>query len=219
MRLFFHKISLIISSILSVLILSCSTTSTTPVVDNVDNSIINDNINIEEKTDTKKETIESDQKELQEETKTEKQEIVEEKKENNTSTTSNNSNTSNTSKETNVNTKQESNSTSSASNSVEVHEDIPKQENKVVNQYIGVPSPNDFYYSYHLGHIDRNYHNLDDCYVKASEVALLDTIDINNTTCYEVLDGQGTILGIYMRVNCNSGNCSKYKEMVGIITD
>ena len=156
---------------------------------------------------------------MQEETKTEKQEIVEEKKENNTSTTSNNSNTSNTSKETNVNTKQESNSTSSASNSVEVHEDIPKQENKVVNQYIGVPSPNDFYYSYHLGHIDRNYHNLDDCYVKASEVALLDTIDINNTTCYEVLDGQGTILGIYMRVNCNSGNCSKYKEMVGIITD
>ena len=49
MRLFFHKISLIISSILSVLILSCSTTSTTPVVDNVDNSIINDNISIEEK--------------------------------------------------------------------------------------------------------------------------------------------------------------------------
>ena len=216
MRLFFHKIGLIISSVLSVLILSCSTTSTTPVVDNMDNSIINDNISIEEKI---KETIESDQKELQEETKTEKQEIVEEKKENTTSTTSNNSITSNTSKETNVNTKQESNSTSSASNSVEAHEDIPKQENKVVNQYIGVPSPNDFYYSYHLGHIDRNYHNLDDCYVKASEVALLDTIDINNTTCYEVLDGQGTILGIYMRVNCNSGNCSKYKEMVGIITD
>ena len=215
MRLFFHKISLIISSILSVILISIPTT---PVVDNLDNNI-NDNNVIQEKVITENEINKTDQKELQEEIKTEKQEMVEEKQEKNTSTTSNNSITSNTNKETNVNTKQESTSTSSANNNVEVHEQVPKQENKVVNQYIGVPNPNDFYYSFHLGHIDRNYRNLDDCYVKASEVALLDTIDINNTTCYEVLDGQGTILGIYMGVNCNSGNCSRYKEMVGIITD
>lgn len=213
MRLFFHKISLIISSILSVILISIPTT---PVVDNIDNNI-KDNSVIQEKVINENENTESDQNELKKETKT--QENVEDTKKDNTSTTSNNSITSNTNKETDVNLKQESNSTSSDNSNVEVHEEIPKQENKVVNQYIGVPNPNDFYYSYHLGHIDRNYHNLDDCYVKASEVALLDTIDINNTTCYEVLDGQGTILGIYMRVNCNSGNCSKYKEMVGIITD
>lgn len=212
MRLFFHKISLIFSGLLSVLLLSCSAT---PVVDTIDNNFINDNTEIKEKVITEKENIKSDQEELQNK-EIETKEVVED---NNKSMTSNTSIPNNTNKEINSNTQSDTTSTTSNTKNIEVHEEVPIQENKVVNQYVGVPNPNDFYYSYHLGHIDRNYHNLDECYIKASEVALLDTIDINNTTCYEVLDGKGTILGIYMGVNCNSGNCSKYKEMVGIITD
>ena len=86
-------------------------------------------------------------------------------------------------------------------------------------QYIGIPNPNDFYYSFHKGHIDDAYTTLEECYNKAFEVGFLDTVDIINETCYEVLDGQGTVLGIYMSVNCNSGNCERYKKMVGINTN
>lgn len=217
MRLFFHKISLIVSSILSVLLLSCSTT---PVIDNISNDTIKDNNIVEEKSIIETNKEESDQKELQIEEK-QTTEVVEDKKtnsESSTSTTSIPSNNNNEQKNNSYNISKEpvTNSTTSIPN--EVKEEVPVQENKV-NQYIGVPSPNDFYYSFHHGHIDRNYGDLYSCYNKATEVALQDTTDIINTTCYEVLDGQGTILGIYMDVNCNSGNCSRYKKMVGIITD
>lgn len=87
------------------------------------------------------------------------------------------------------------------------------------NSYIGVPSPLDFYYSFHKGHIDKNYTTLDGCYSRTAEVSLIDTVDIINTTCFEVLDGQGTVLGIYMYVKCNSGNCERYKGLVGIETN
>lgn len=211
MRLFFHKISLIISSLLSVLILSCSTTSTTPVVDNIDNKITNDNIGIEEKIDTDKEIIESDQKELQKETKI--KEIVEEKKDSTTtSTTSNESKTNNTQKEnkTNTNIQEQNTNTSSANNNIEVHEEAPKQETKNnVNQYIGVANPNDFYYSFHHGKIE--YYSMDSCLVDVPNIAFKDTTDIINAWCIDVVDGQGTILGQYLYINCSSGNCDKYK--------
>lgn len=206
MRLFFHKISLIISSILSVILISIPTT---PVVDNIDNKV-NDNNIIQEKVITENEIIESDQEELQIEQKEEKQEIVEEKKEIDTSTTSNKSITNNVNKETNVNTIQETNTTSSASSNVEVHEESLKQEiNNNVNQYIGVPNPNDFYYSFHHGKIE--YSSMDSCLADVPNIAFKDTIDILNTWCIDVVDGQGAILGQYLYINCSSGNCDKYK--------
>lgn len=207
MRLFFHKLGLLFSSVLSVLLLSVPTT---PIVDNIDNNIIKDDNAIEEKVITENEVIESNQEELQKETKIEKQEIVEEKKENDTSTTSNKSITNNVNKETNVNTKQETNTTSSASSKVEVHEESQKQEiNNNVNQYIGVPNPNDFYYSYHHGKIE--YSSMDSCLADVPNIAFKDTTDIINTWCIDVVDGQGTILGQYLYINCSSGNCDKYK--------
>lgn len=207
MRLFFHKLGLLFSSVLSVLLLSVPTT---PIVDNVDNNIIKDDNAIQEKVITENEVIESDQEELQKETKIEKQEIVEEKKENDTSTTSNKSITNNVNKETNVNTKQETNTTSSASSNVEVHEESQKQEiNNNVNQYIGVPNPNDFYYSFHHGKIE--YSSMDSCLADVPNIAFKDTTDIINTWCIDVVDGQGTILGQYLYINCSSGNCDKYK--------
>lgn len=206
MRLIIHKISLIISSILSILLLSFPTT---PVVDNLDNNI-NDNNVIQEKVITENEIIESDQEELQEEIKTENQETVEEKKEIDTSTTSNKSITNNINKETNVNTIQETNTTSSTNSNVEVHEESPKQEiNNNVNQYIGVPNPNDFYYSFHHGKTE--YSSMDSCLADVPRISFKDTIDIINAWCIDVVDGQGTILGQYLYINCSSGNCDKYK--------
>lgn len=154
--------------------------------------------------------IESNQEELQIEQKEEKQEIVEIQKEKEKSTTSNKSITNNTSQETNVIIKEETTSTTSANNNVEVHEETPKQEtNNNVNQYIGVPNPNDFYYSFHHGKIE--YHSMDSCLADVPNIAFKDTIDIINTWCIDVVDGQGTILGQYLYINCSSGNCDKYK--------
>lgn len=154
--------------------------------------------------------IESNQEELQIEQKKEKQEIVETQKEKEKSTTSNKSITNNTSQEKNVIIKEETTSTTSANNNVEVHEETLKQEtNNNVNQYIGVPNPNDFYYSFHHGKIE--YHSMDSCLADVPNIAFKDTIDIINTWCIDVVDGQGTILGQYLYINCSSGNCDKYK--------
>lgn len=214
MRLFFHKISLIISSILSVILISIPTTT---VVDNMNNNI-KDNNAIQEKVITENEIIKSDQEELQVKEK-EIKEVVEEKKpniENKESTTSNTSITKSTNKETNINSKQESNNTqsnttfsASANTNVEVHEEVPKQETNNVNQYIGVANPNDFYYSFHHGKIE--YSNMDSCLADVPRISFKDTIDIINAWCIDVVDGQGTILGQYLYINCSSGNCDKYK--------
>ena len=154
--------------------------------------------------------IESNQEELQIEQKEEKQEIVETQKEKEKSTTSNKSITNNNSQETNVIIKEETTSTTSANNNVEKYVETPKQEtNNNVNQYIGVPNPNDFYYSFHHGKIE--YHSMDSCLADVPNIAFKDTIDIINTWCIDVVDGQGTILGQYLYINCSSGNCDKYK--------
>ena len=101
-------------------------------------------------------------------------------------------------------------------NKEEVVDETSQTEN---NKYIGVPNPNDFYYSFHNGKIDDAYTTLEACYNKSIEVNFLDTVDIINSTCYEVLDENNTVLGIYMQVKCNSGNCEKYKKQVGINTN
>ena len=209
MRLFFHKISLIISGILSVILISIPTT---PVVDNMNNNI-KDNNAIQEKVINENEIIKSDQEELQVEEK-EIKEVVEEKKpiiENKKSTTSTTS-TQNNTKQANNNIQIDTTS-STSNNNVEVHEEVPKQEIKQetnnVNQYIGVPNPNDFYYSFHHGKIE--YSSMDSCLADVPRISFKDTIDIINAWCIDVVDGQGTILGQYLYINCSSGNCDKYK--------
>lgn len=139
-----------------------------------------------------------------------------------------NKNTTSSATSTTTSTNTNSNTESKKDNSTpEQNPTVPEEKNSVnsesqttsTSSYVGVPSPNDFYYSFHRGHIDKNYTTLDGCYSRTAEVSLIDTVDIINTTCYEVLDGQGTVLGIYMYVNCSSGNCERYKKMVGIETD
>lgn len=171
-----------------------------------------------------------------EETTIEEEKVEKEEKDSISTTSADNSNmTSNSSS--NSNTKnEETNSNKNYNSNNNSTNDISKEEEKIssdqsitniqepqqsdpIPQYIGIPNPNDFYYSFHKGQIDDAYTTLEECYNKAFEVGFLDTVDIINETCYEVLDGQGTVLGIYMSVNCNSGNCDRYKKMVGINTN
>ena len=100
-----------------------------------------------------------------------------------------------------------------------VEETSPKvnEESKPQN-YVNVPDPNSFFYSIHKGRIDKNYTTLEACRQKSVDVGFLDTTDILNIMCYEVLDGQSNVLGIYMHVNCISGNCERYKVLAGIET-
>ena len=114
----------------------------------------------------------------------------------------------------NENTYQEE--SESTNNVVESQPEIIEEETtpSIVEEesYIGVPSPNDFFYSIHLGRIDKKYKTLSDCYNDAPRIAFKDTTDINNIVCYEVIDDLGTVLGIYMDVKCNSENCERYKD-------
>ena len=78
------------------------------------------------------------------------------------------------------------------------------------NSYIGVPNPNDFNYSFHKGKIE--YSSMDACLSASERISLKDTVDIINSWCMDVVDGQGTVLGEYLYINCLSGNCNKYKD-------
>ena len=87
----------------------------------------------------------------------------------------------------------------------------PKEDIKENNDsYIGVPNPNDFNYSFHKGKIE--YSSMDTCLSASEKVSLKDTVDIINSWCMDVVDGQGTVLGEYLYINCSSGNCNKYKD-------
>ena len=80
------------------------------------------------------------------------------------------------------------------------------------NSYIGIPNPNDFNYSFHKGKIE--YSSMDACLSASERISLKDTVDIINSWCMDVVDGQGTVLGEYLYINCSSGNCNKYKDQI-----
>jgi uncharacterized protein YpmB len=141
------------------------------------------------------------------------EDVVEEVKEsskNQSTTKSNSSSTSNDSSTTSKSnsTSNDSVSTSSNEKSVQIKEE-QTEEKEVVNQYIGVPNPNDFYYSFHHGVIE--YSSMDKCLEAADVIGYKDTVDILNILCIDVVDSQGTVLGEYLYINCQSGNCNKYK--------
>ena len=142
---------------------------------------------------------------------------------NNTTTSSSNSTNNKNEKKQNKNVAVSDNQNVN-SNSSEVKEEIkeePKREtssatstsqDQQTKSYIGIPNPNDFYYSFHHGNIE--YQNIDDCYNDGIKVSFVDTVDIINTTCVDVVDSAGTILGEYLHINCKSGNCNRYKDIL-----
>lgn len=198
----------IISSIAIIMILTTTFLFINKNNSNKDNLLKDSTNKIESKERVKQEDIqekEENQKELQKE-ENKNIDVVENNKEESkknkvsspTSTTSNNSN------EINQNSNQQN---QVQSNNNQVKEEPIKENN---NSYIGVPSPNDFNYSFHKGKIE--YSSMDACLSDSERIALKDTVDIINSWCMDVVDGQGTVLGEYLYINCSSGNCNKYKD-------
>ncbi len=152
---------------------------------------------IQEKTENQKE-LPKERNESVDVVESPKEEVKENKVFSTTSTTSNNSN------EKNQNNNQQS---QSQPNNNQIKEEPTKENN---NSYIGIPNPNDFNYSFHKGKIE--YSSMDACLSASERISLKDTVDIINSWCMDVVDGQGTVLGEYLYINCSSGNCNKYKD-------
>lgn len=152
---------------------------------------------IQEKTENQKE-LPKERNESVDVVESPKEEVKENKVFSTTSTTSNNSN------EKNQNNNQQN---QSQPNNNQIKEEPTKENN---NSYIGIPNPNDFNYSFHKGKIE--YSSMDDCLSASERISLKDTVDIINSWCMDVVDGQGTVLGEYLYINCSSGNCNKYKD-------
>lgn len=152
---------------------------------------------IQEKTENQKE-LPKEKNESVDVVESPKEEVKENKVFSTTSTTSNNSN------EINQNNNQQN---QSQSNNNQIKEEPTKENN---NSYIGIPNPNDFNYSFHKGKIE--YSSMDACLSASERISLKDTVDIINSWCMDVVDGQGTVLGEYLYINCSSGNCNKYKD-------
>ena len=152
---------------------------------------------IQEKTENQKE-LPKERNESVDVVESPKEEVKENKVFSTTSTTSNNSN------EKNQNNNQQN---QSQPNNNQIKEEPTKENNK---SYIGIPNPNDFNYSFHKGKIE--YSSMDACLSASERISLKDTVDIINSWCMDVVDGQGTVLGEYLYINCSSGNCNKYKD-------
>ena len=152
---------------------------------------------IQEKTENQKE-LPKERNESVDVVESPKEEVKENKVFSTTSTTSNNSN------EKNQNNNQQN---QSQPNNNQIKEEPTKENN---NSYIGIPNPNDFNYSFHKGKIE--YSSMDACLSASERISLKDTVDIINRWCMDVVDGQGTVLGEYLYINCSSGNCNKYKD-------
>ena len=152
---------------------------------------------IQEKTENQKE-LPKERNESVDVVESPKEEVKENKVFSTTSTTSNNSN------EKNQNNNQQN---QSQPNNNQIKEEPTKENN---NSYIGIPNPNDFNYSFHKGKIE--YSSMDACLSASEKISLKDTVDIINSWCMDVVDGQGTVLGEYLYINCSSGNCNKYKD-------
>lgn len=202
---------IVISSLLVLLLVGVSFTSI-HILQNKntnDHSVSVENNPIKEE---KKEELEENSKneEIQE---TEK--IQEEPK--NTTSNTNTSNTSTTPK-TNVDNyttyQQPSQDISASQPKEEVKEEsnpTPSSTNETKSN-VGVPDPNNYNYSMHHGTIEYNSSQRQKCIDDSIEFSFKDTVDITNAFCLEVYDSNNTILGYYLYIKCNSGNCNKYKN-------
>lgn len=161
------------------------------------------------KTEEKQEDIKADKP---------KDEMVTLKKEEPKNTTSN-TNTSNTTTTPKGNV---DNNTTYQQPSQDVPVTQPKEEKKEepsptpspseTKPNVGVPDPNNYNYSMHHGTIEYNPSQKQKCIDDSIEFSFKDTVDITNAFCLEVYDSSNTILGYYLYIKCNSGNCNRYKN-------
>ena len=142
-----------------------------------------------------------------------KEEIVDESIESNIESNENsNIITDNTSSSTNKNNKTRNNS--SDTNVIKSEDVVEKQETKIDEHTEKKVDTNSFFYSIHQGRIEMS--NKDNCLSAGEEIAFIDTIDINYYRCYEVTSIEGKVLGYYLNIFCESGNCDKYKKQIDL---
>ena len=101
---------------------------------------------------------------------------------------------------------------------VEVPKEEPKQEvvqTQPVEDLTKVANPNDFYYSITGGNVEFNTNA--GCMKAGEDIAFIDVVDVQYFRCYEVSSKANTIMGYYLNIFCENGNCnSRYKSMINI---
>ena len=188
--------------------------------------------NVFEKSDVKseksKDVIDS-KKEEDDTSKTESEDSLKEetKKETETKESKNNTtnnNVSKSSKSSNSSTNSSSNSSSNNTTQSTTTPSEPKQEvqeqpqttapsnNTSSNNDSKEVDTNSFFYSIHRGTINTKTQS--GCLGAGEEIAFIDTVDINYYRCYEVTAKDGSILGYYLNIFCNSDNCNRYKSQI-----
>ena len=194
------KLKMFKISIITIIVILTTTFIFMGKINSSKNNLSKNSTSITEKAENQKE-LPKEKNESIDVVESPKEDIKENKVSSNTSTTSTTSNNSNEIKQNNNQQNQ------SQSNNNQIKEEPAKENN---NSYIGVPNPNDFNYSFHKGKIE--YSSMDACLSASERISLKDTVDIINSWCMDVVDGQGTVLGEYLYINCSSGNCNKYKD-------
>lgn len=86
------------------------------------------------------------------------------------------------------------------------------EEPKVEEVKDDIVDTNSFFYSIHQGKVEMSSQN--NCLSAGNEIAFIDTVDINYYRCYEVTSTTGKILGYYLNIFCESGNCNRYKSQI-----
>lgn len=86
------------------------------------------------------------------------------------------------------------------------------EEPKVEEVRDDIVDTNSFFYSIHQGKVEMSSQN--NCLSAGNEIAFIDTVDINYYRCYEVTSTTGKILGYYLNIFCESGNCNRYKSQI-----
>ena len=134
---------------------------------------------------------------------------------NNKNNTNNNSDktsiTNNSNSNTNINTNTNSNSNSN-------NTETPKQDppiNKPSEDLTKIANPNDFFYSITGGNVEFSTNA--GCMKAGEDIAFIDVVDVQYFRCYEVMSKANTIMGYYLNIFCENGNCNnRYKSMINI---
>lgn len=90
-------------------------------------------------------------------------------------------------------------------------ESIPIIEEADLKNEVATSDP---FYSTHHGKIE--FKTKQACNRAGVEVGFLDTVDIKNLGCFEIISKANTVMGYYLKVYCESGNCDRYKSMIDL---
>ena len=139
---------------------------------------------------------------------------------NNTPKTNDKNSSSTNSKPNNVTSsnKTNSNTNSNSNNNISNNTETPKQDppiNKPSEDLTKIANPNDFFYSITGGNVEFSTNA--GCMKAGEDIAFIDVVDVHYFRCYEVTSKANTIMGYYLNIFCENGNCnSRYKSMINI---